>query len=85
MKYKCGLIEKSCCQASGLPWLKHLRVCGDSSTNADSTPVGLYDIYIEMNNWNMFQKCFSYLFVAQWNTFGDSIYSNNIHYCITLH
>ena len=38
---------------------------------------------IEMKNWNMFQKCFS--FVAQWNTFGDSIYSNNfVHVQHTL-
>ena len=35
---------------------------------------------IEMKNWNMFQKCFSDLFVAQCNTFGDSIYSSLLLY-----
>ena len=48
MKYKCGVIEKPYCLAPGVPWFhKTLRVCSDSSTNVDSIPVALYDIYVK--------------------------------------
>ena len=55
---QCGLIEKACCQAPGLPWFHktllspttdyiELRVCGDEPTTNEDSPVGYYEIYVK--------------------------------------
>ena len=55
---QCGLIEKPCCQAPGIPWFHktfdlpttdyiELRVCGDQETANEDVPVGFYDIYVK--------------------------------------
>ena len=55
---QCGLIEKSCCLAPGIPWFHktfdlpttdyiELRVCADQETANDDVPVGFYDIYVK--------------------------------------
>ena len=55
---ECGLIEKACCQAPGLPWFHktlnspttdyiEMRVCGDHKTNDEDSPVGYYEIYVK--------------------------------------
>ena len=55
---QCGLIEKPCCQAPGLPWFHktlnspttdyiEMRVCGDQPTTDEDSPVGYYEIYVK--------------------------------------
>ena len=55
---QCGLIEKPCCQAPGIPWFHktfnlpitdyiELRVCGDQDVTDEDIPVGFYDIYVK--------------------------------------
>ena len=82
MKHKRGLIEKSCCLAPGLLWFyKTLRVYCSTIVLQIVYQLDYMIMEIEMNNWNIFQKCFRYLFVAQWNIFDDSI---NSIYIITF-
>ena len=53
---QCGVIERGCCRASGLPWFHktlpsptsdyiELRLCCDEGTSNEDVPVGLYEIY----------------------------------------
>ena len=53
---QCGVIERGCCAASGLPWFHktlssstsdyiELRLCCDQGTSDEDVPVGLYEIY----------------------------------------
>ena len=53
---QCGLIEKACCQAPGLPWFHktlnspttdyiEMRVCGDEVSSSEDSPVSYYEIY----------------------------------------
>ena len=55
---QCGLIEKSCCLAPGIPWFHktfdlpttdyiELRVCGNDLATNEDIPVGFYDIYVK--------------------------------------
>ena len=55
---QCGLIEKACCQAPGLPWFNktlnspttdyiEMRICGDYNTIDEDSPVGYYEIYVK--------------------------------------
>jgi len=55
---QCGLIEKACCQAPGLPWFHktfnlptsdfiELRVCSNETPSTEDIPVGFYDIYVK--------------------------------------
>ena len=55
---QCGLIEKACCNAPGIPWfykeLQHpttddieLRICGNQHTNDEDTPLSFYEIYVK--------------------------------------
>ena len=55
---QCGLIEKPCCQAPGIPWFHktfnlpstdyiEFRVCGDEPSTNEDIPVGFYDIYVK--------------------------------------
>ena len=54
----CGSLEGVCCAAPGLPWFNkilsttttdylELRVCGDSGTNNEDTPVSSYELYVK--------------------------------------
>ena len=53
---QCGLVEKECCNAPGIPWFHkalqqpttdyiELRVCGSNGINSEDVPVGLVEIY----------------------------------------
>ena len=53
---QCGLIEKECCNAPGIPWFHkplqqpttdyiELRVCGDQGVDDEDAPVSLVEIY----------------------------------------
>ena len=53
---QCGVIERGCCAASGLPWFHktlssptsdyiELRICCDQGTSDEDVAVGLYEIY----------------------------------------
>ena len=53
---QCGVIERGCCRASGLPWFHktllsptsdyiELRLCCDEGTSNEDVAVGLYEIY----------------------------------------
>ena len=53
---QCGLIEKECCNATGIPWFHkplqqpttdyiELRVCGHADSNMEDTPVSIIEIY----------------------------------------
>ena len=53
---QCGVIERGCCGASGLPWFHkilpsptsdyiELRLCCEQGTSNEDIPVGLYEIY----------------------------------------
>ena len=54
----CSALEASCCMAPGLPWFSadygsssftdsiELRICGDSSTVDEDTPLSMYEIYV---------------------------------------
>ena len=55
---QCGLIEKACCQAPGLPWFHktlnsqttdyiEMRVCSDQQPSNEDIPVGYYEIYVK--------------------------------------
>ena len=55
---QCGLIEKACCLAPGLPWFHktlnspttdyiELRVCSDQAQSNEDSPVGYYEIYVK--------------------------------------
>ena len=55
---QCGLIEKDCCLAPGLPWFHktlnssttdyiELRVCSDQTQSNEDSPVGYYEIYVK--------------------------------------
>ena len=55
---QCGLIEKPCCLAPGIPWFHktfdlpttdyiELRVCGDQDVFDEDIPVGFYEIYVK--------------------------------------
>ena len=55
---QCGLIEKACCLAPGLPWFNktlnspttdyiEMRVRGDFSQNDEDSLVGYYEIYVK--------------------------------------
>ena len=55
---QCGLIEKPCCQAPGLPWFNktldfpttdyiEMRICGDEAAVNEDSPVGYYEIYVK--------------------------------------
>ena len=55
---QCGLIEKACCLAPGLPWFNktlnspttdyiELRVCSDQEPSNEDSPVGYYEIYVK--------------------------------------
>ena len=55
---QCGLIDKPCCQAPGIPWFHktfnlpttdyiELRVCANQETTNEDIPVGFYDIYVK--------------------------------------
>ena len=55
---QCGLIEKPCCLAPGIPWFHktfnlpttdyiELRVCANQETPNEDIPVGFYDIYVK--------------------------------------
>ena len=55
---QCGLIEKPCCLAPGIPWFHkafnlpitdyiELRVCGNQVVTDEDIPVGFYDIYVK--------------------------------------
>ena len=54
---QCGLIEKECCNATGIPWFHkplqqlttdyiELRVCSDESRDNEDSPVELVEIYV---------------------------------------
>ena len=54
----CGGDEGPCCNAPGIPWFHknlisstnddiEIRVCGESSTSNEDTPLGLYEIYVK--------------------------------------
>ncbi len=54
---QCGLIEKECCNAPGIPWFHRplqqpttdyieLRVCGDEIISNEDIPVELVEIYV---------------------------------------
>ena len=53
---QCGVIERGCCTAPGIPWFHktlpfptsdyiELRLCCDEGTSTEDVPVGLYEIY----------------------------------------
>ena len=53
---QCGVIERPCCRASGLPWFHktlssstsdyiELRLCCDQGTSDEDVAVSLYEIY----------------------------------------
>ena len=55
---QCGLIEKACCNASGIPWFHkvlqqpttdyiELRVCNDQGIADEDSPIGFYEIYVK--------------------------------------
>ena len=55
---QCGLIEKACCLAPGLPWFHktlsspitdciEMRICGDEPGTPEDSPVGYYEIYVK--------------------------------------
>ena len=55
---QCGLIDKPCCLAPGIPWFHktfdipttdyiELRVCGDQNVIDEDIPVGFYEIYVK--------------------------------------
>ena len=55
---QCGLIEKACCQAPGLPWFHktlnspstdyiEMRICGDEISNWEDSPVNYFEIYVK--------------------------------------
>ena len=55
---QCGLIEKACCLAPGLPWFHktlnspttdyiEMRVCSDQQPSNEDSPVGYYEIYVK--------------------------------------
>ena len=55
---QCGLIEKPCCLAPGLPWFNktlsspttdyiEMRVCGDEGAGNEDSPVAYYEIYVK--------------------------------------
>ena len=57
-KKNCSIIERSCCQVTGLPWFHkiiqspktdgiELRVCGDEGTSNEDVPVNYYEIYVK--------------------------------------
>ena len=55
----CGVLEATCCAASGLPWFHRdygsttttdyieLRVCGSEGFTNEDTPVSFYELYVE--------------------------------------
>ena len=54
----CSIIERSCCQVTGLPWFHkiiqspkndyiEIRVCGDEGTSNEDVPVNYYEIYVK--------------------------------------
>ena len=55
---QCGLIEKACYLAPGLPWFHktfnstttdyiEMRICGDEVSSSEDSPVGYYEIYVK--------------------------------------
>ena len=55
---QCGLIEKACCLAPGIPWFNktlsypttdfiEMRMCGDQPATDEDSPVGYYEIYVK--------------------------------------
>ena len=55
---QCGVIEKACCNAPGIPWFHkvfqqpttdyiELRVCGDQGIDNEDIPVGFYEVYVK--------------------------------------
>ena len=55
---QCGLIEKACCQAPGLPWFHktvnspttdyiEMRICGDEISSWEDSPVDYFEIYVK--------------------------------------
>ena len=55
---QCGLIEKACCLAPGLPWFNktlsspttdyiEMRICGDEIGTPEDSPVAYYEIYVK--------------------------------------
>ena len=55
---QCGLIEKACCNATGIPWFHkvfqqpttddiELRVCIDQDVQDEDVPVGSYEIFVK--------------------------------------
>ena len=55
---QCGLIEKACCQAPGLPWFNktldspttdyiEMRVCADDPGGYEDSPVTYYELYVK--------------------------------------
>ena len=55
---QCGLIEKACCQAPGLPWFNktlnfpttdyiEMRICGDEYGSWEDSPVNYFEIYVK--------------------------------------
>ena len=55
---QCGLIEKACCLAPGLPWFHktlnsptndyiEMRVCADDPAGYEDSPVAYYELYVK--------------------------------------
>ena len=55
---QCGLIEKACCLAPGLPWFNktlsspttdyiEMRICGDEVGSWEDSPVNYFEIYVK--------------------------------------
>ena len=55
---QCGLIEKECCNATGIPWFHkslkqlttdyiELRVCGNQAVEDEDSPIELFEVYVD--------------------------------------
>ena len=54
----CGVLEKECCDAGGLPWFYkqlqerttdsiEMRICANESSDNEDSPVDYYEVYVK--------------------------------------